>query len=113
MSKKAILLICIPVLVIAAAVIFMIFTFNSGNGYSGIVTADGAPLANVSVSDGRNVVKTDENGKYYLKGYRKTRFITVTVPAGYTTESYYISADKNKADGYDFNLEKSSVPAGA
>ena len=70
-------------------------------------------LANVSVSDGRNVVKTDENGKYYLKGYRKTRFITVTVPAGYTTESYYISADKNKADGYDFNLEKSSVPAGA
>lgn len=71
MSKKAILLICIPVLVIAAAVIFMIFTFNSGNGYSGIVTADGVPLANVSVSDGRNVVKTDENGKYYLKGTEK------------------------------------------
>lgn len=113
MNKKVILFICIPVLIIAIAAIILIFALNSGNGYSGTVTADGAPLANVSVSDGRNVVKTNENGEFSLKGYRKTRFITVTVPAGYTTENYYISADKSKADGYDFNLEKSAIPAGA
>ena len=29
------------------------------------------PIANVSVSDGRNVVKTDENGKFFLKDTEK------------------------------------------
>ncbi|MDE6471107.1 MAG: PQQ-binding-like beta-propeller repeat protein [Eubacterium sp.] len=113
MNKKTILMILIPIIIIAAAVIiFFCVRGSSTGGYSGTVTAMGEPLANVSVSDGRNVVKTDENGEFTLKGYKKTRFITVTAPAGYTTENYYIPADKNKSDGYDFNLEKSDIAAG-
>lgn len=112
MSKKNIVLILIPVIIIAAAVIIFLCVQGGAGGYSGKVTAEGKPLANVSVSDGRNVVKTDDNGLFTLKGYRKTRFITVTVPAGYTTENYYISADKSKHEGYDFDLKKSNIAAG-
>ncbi|MDE6156459.1 MAG: metallophosphoesterase, partial [Eubacterium sp.] len=113
MNKKTILMILIPIIIIAVAVIIFFLLHNSNaGGYSGTVTAMGEPLANVSVSDGRNVVKTDENGEFTLKGYKKTRFITVTAPAGYTTENYYIPADKSKSDGYDFNLEKSDIAAG-
>ncbi len=115
MSKKTVLIILslILILIIAAVVCFLVFGLNSSEGYSGTVTADGNPIANVSVSDGRNVVKTDENGKFFLKGYRKTRFITVTAPAGYWTENYYLSADRNKAEGYDFDLQKSDIAAGS
>ncbi len=98
MSKKTVLIILSPILILIIAA---------------VVTADGNPIANVSVSDGRNVVKTDENGKFFLKGYRKTRFITVTAPAGYWTENYYLSADRNKAEGYDFDLQKSDIAAGS
>ena len=113
MSKKTVLIILSPILIIAAVVCFLVFGLSSSKGYSGTVTADGNPIANVSVSDGRNVVKTDENGKFFLKGYRKTRFITVTAPAGYWTENYYLSADRNKAEGYDFDLQKSDIAAGS
>lgn len=115
MNKKTILIILIPALVLiaAAVVIFLVLGIGSSKGYSGMVTAEGKPIANVSVSDGRNVVKTDENGKFFLKGYRKTRFVTVTAPAGYWTEKYYISADKEKAEGYDFDLQKSEIAAGS
>lgn len=112
MSKKSIIMILIPVIIIAAAVIIFLCVQGGAGGYSGTVTAEGKPIANVSVSDGRNVVKTDDNGAFTLKGYRKTRFITVTAPAGYTTENYYIPADKSKHEGYDFDLEKSSIAAG-
>lgn len=115
MSKKTVFIILIPILavIIAAAVVLFCVFSGSSKGYSGTVTADGKPISNVSVSDGRNVVKTDENGKFFLEGYRKTRFITVTAPAGYWTENYYISADKNKADGYDFDLQKSDIGEGS
>ena len=113
MSKKTVLIILSPILIIAAVVCFLVVGLSSSKGYSGTVTADGNPIANVSVSDGRNVVKTDENGKFFLKGYRKTRFITVTAPAGYWTENYYLSADRNKAEGYDFDLQKSDIAAGS
>ena len=115
MNKKTVLIIFIPVLALiaAAVVLFLVLGIGSSKGYSGTVTADGKPIANVSVSDGRNVVKTDENGKFFLKGYRKTRFVTVTAPAGYWTEKYYISANKEQAEGYDFDLQKSDIAAGS
>lgn len=110
MKKK--LLIIIPALAAVTVAVVLGVIFMPGKGYSGTVTNDGKPLSGVSVSDGRNVAKTDENGAFKLKGYRKTRFITVTVPAGYTTENYYISADKDKSEGYDFTLEKSDIEKG-
>lgn len=112
MSKKMVLMILIPIIIIIAAVIIFSFCLHSTGEYSGRVTAQGEALANVSVSDGRNVVKTDENGEFTLKGYKKTHFITVTAPAGYKTEHYYIPVEKSKKDGYDFDLEKSDIAAG-
>lgn len=112
MNKKVVIILIPVLVVIIAAVVLFCALGGSSKGYSGTVTAEGAPIANVSVSDGRNVVKTDENGKFFLKGYRKTRFITVTAPAGYWTENYYISADKDKAEGYDFDLQKSDIASG-
>lgn len=114
MSKKWIGILIGAAVVLAAAGAVLCLTLGSGGPYVGTVTkaSDGTPMANVSVSDGRNVVKTDENGAFTLKGYRKTRFITVTAPAGYTTEQYYLRTDK-KTESYDFSLSESEIPAGA
>lgn len=111
-KKKAIIILISILIAVIAAVAVLIIAFDGSKGYSGTVTSDGEPMADVSVSDGRNVVKTDEKGNFYLKGYRKTRFITVTAPAGYQTENYYIPADKSKTDGYDFHLQQSDIKAG-
>ncbi len=75
--------------------------------YSGYVLESGTdrPMANVSVTNGRDVVKTDENGMFKLDGWIKQRFITVTIPSGYWTEEYYLEIGKN-TDGYDFYLDK-------
>ncbi len=111
MSRTSIVILIFTIIFAVAGVLFF-FLRGYATGYEGVVTAEGEPLENVSVSDGRHVVKTDENGKFKLKGYHNTRFITVTTPAGYTTENYYISADKHKKTGYDFDLQKSSIAAG-
>lgn len=80
--------------------------------FAGRVTEaeSGTPVSNVCVTDGRNVVKTDENGEYELPGWRKSRFVSVTVPAGYKTDDFYISVDKD-IESYDFTLEKSELTA--
>lgn len=82
------------------------------NSYTGTVTdiETGAPLKNISVTDGRNVVKTDGNGRFQLEGYCRTHFIVVTTPAGYTTEAYYIPVDENR-ESYDFKLTRSEATA--
>lgn len=114
MSKKSICILAAGIVLLLAAGVTLYLTLSSGGPYVGMVTnaENGAPMANVSVSDGRNVVKTDENGAFSLKGYRKTRFITVTAPAGFTTEQYYIRTDK-ATKSYDFALSASAIPAGA
>ena len=48
------------------------------------------PIEGVIVTDGRNVTKTDKNGEFSLPGFEKTRFITITTPAGYVTKNFYI-----------------------
>lgn len=85
---------------------------TSKGPYSGVVTEleGGAPVSDVSVTDGRNVAKTDENGKFELKGWRKSRFVTITVPSGYKTDDFYIPVEKGK-ESYDFVLEKSELTA--
>lgn len=107
MSKKLIAAIVAAVIIIIAAAVGLFLFFRSGGPYSGKVTeADtGNPVSGVMVTDGRNVVKTDENGQFTLKGYRKTRFITITTPSGYTCENFYISASKDTEE-YNFVLKK-------
>ena len=63
-------------------------------------------LSGVKVSDGKGVVVTGESGEFELPGYKNTRFIYVTVPAGYEASgNFYIkvNADKNS---YDFGLKR-------
>ena len=68
----------------------------------------GRPIADVSVTDGRNVVKTDKDGKFKLKGWHKARFVTITNPTGYWTENYYQEIDR-KTKEYTFTLKKKDV----
>lgn len=83
--------------------------------YKGTVYEEtsGQPMANIVVSDGRNVVKTDANGEFALKGWVKTEFISMTVPSGYSTDEFYIPA-KLGVKEYDFTLKKTDLsPDGA
>lgn len=114
MSKKLVIVLAVLILIVAGSVAAGYFIFSNEGPYSGTVTLaeSGEPVEGVSVTDGRNVVKTDENGEFTLQGWRKTRFITVTVPAGYWTEDYYIPADK-QTESYDFTLESSDIAAGS
>lgn len=105
--------VCSTALVVTAATVIVFSVLNNGP-YTGTVrqSSGGAPISNVSVTDGRNVVKTDKDGNFKLKGWRKSHFITVTVPAGYQTDDYYIPVNKD-TKSYDFELEKSETTAEA
>lgn len=85
--------------------IFLLFpAFASFKGSVVIKQGDTSiPLYDVRVTDGKNVVKTDKKGKFNLPGYEKSRFITITTPAGYTTDNYFIRINHN-INSYDFAL---------
>lgn len=108
-STKIIVIIMIVVLVTAilAGIIAGIVIATKITPYEGFVTdaATGDAIEGVSVSDGKNVVKTDKSGAYKLKGWYKSNFVTVTIPSGYWTEQYYLRAS-NKTESYNFKLDK-------
>lgn len=112
MAKKWIIAIGAAAAVLLAAGIILAVVFWPPGPFEGTVLEAGTntPIGDVSVSDGRNVVKTDAQGKFKLKGYRKSRFIMVTVPSGYSSEQYYIAISKEK-EFYNFTLEKSEATA--
>ena len=99
------------ILLVAAITAISVLDSNKGP-FSGRVTdyATGEPIANVCVTDGMNVVKTNGNGEFQLNGWRKSHFVTVTVPSGYQTDDYYIPVNKN-TKSYDFTLNKSDITA--
>ena len=70
---------------------------------SGIFDKGDQPLAGVMVTDGLNVVRTDKKGRFSLPGFEKTRFITITTPAGFETKQFYLSTKENRKS-YDFLL---------
>ncbi|MGN1421307.1 MAG: PQQ-binding-like beta-propeller repeat protein [Eubacterium sp.] len=116
MEKKRIMkitaLIFCALAVTAAVVTTVVFSVLNQGPFEGTVkeSITGNPIANVCVTDGRNVVKTDENGQFKLKGWRKSHFVTVTVPSGYQTDNFYIPVEKDK-ESYDFVLNKSELTA--
>ena len=73
---------------------------------SGILDKGDKPLAGAVVTDGMNVVKTDKKGRFSLPGFEKTRFITLTTPAGFETSQFYLSTADNRKS-YDFLLTES------
>lgn len=56
---------------------------NEGTTVYGYVMADGQALQHVSVSDGVEVVQTDENGFYQMASKKQNSYVFVSVPSGY------------------------------
>lgn len=100
-------MIVVAAMAVAAAIATGIYYAVKHNRFSGYVYESGTnrPLKGVAVTNGRDVVLTDENGYYELDGWLKDRFVTVTIPSGYWTEDFYIDAGSERK-GYDFYLDK-------
>ncbi|MDP4207097.1 MAG: PQQ-binding-like beta-propeller repeat protein, partial [Bacteroidota bacterium] len=62
-------------------------------------------LSQVMVSDGLNVVSTNNMGEFNLPGYEKTHFICITIPAGYKTSHFYQRVDNGASKKYNFGLQ--------
>ena len=70
-------------------------------GYVAIENGD--RLEGVSVSNGREIVQTDGRGLYQLSCCSETRFVCITVPAGYAAaDGFYI--DLQTTSNFDFAL---------
>lgn len=98
--------------------LFMICcTFGVSASYTGRVFVDNngnhqydkgeKVIPGVSVSDGLNVVQTDDKGIFDLPGHADERFIFITIPSGYRINAYYQRIGE-KRSGYDFGLQKSN-----
>lgn len=56
---------------------------REGTNLKGVVYSGGVGVANVVVSDGYNVAKTDENGIYHLWSSKKNGCVFVSIPGNY------------------------------
>ncbi|MDQ8005541.1 MAG: calcineurin-like phosphoesterase family protein [Pedobacter sp.] len=86
----------------------------AGMTVKGSVFAGGVGLANVIVSDGVEVTKTDQNGIYYLKSAKNKDFVFVSIPGGYEVENsngilpaFYkgFTTNANTVENIDFELK--------
>lgn len=73
--------------VLGATTLNVVFNANlpdrEGMTIKGVVYASGKGLANVVVSDGIAVTKTDAEGVYYLPSAKKNMYVFVSIPANY------------------------------
>ena len=84
------------------------------NNVYGVVHCDGEGLADVVVSDGIEVVKTDKDGVYQFKSAKKWGYVFVSIPKGYEVSSEGVlpqfhatlTEKADKAERHDFNLVK-------
>lgn len=119
LNKKRIAAVLIIAIVAAAALSGIgvgIYFAAQNEKFEGFVYVNGVdgektPLANVSVTNGRDVVKTDGNGRYVLDGWLKERFVTITIPSGYWTEKYYVDTKKKDVNNKEINfyLDKKEI----
>lgn len=81
----------------------------------GRVLCEGKPLANVAVSDGEHIVKTDSLGKYAIASNKWQNTVFVITPSGYEPECrkrilplFWSSLRKKRevAEQHDFHLVK-------
>ena len=87
---------------------------TGGNNVYGVVHCDGEGLADVVVSDGVEVVKTDKDGVYQFKSAKKWGYVFVSIPKGYEVGSEGVlpqfhatlTEKADKAERHDFNLVK-------
>ncbi len=105
-----VLLIAVVIIVFGSSIGVGVYFGVNNDRYSGYVyDADGAPLGGVAVTNGKDVVKTDADGKFTLDGWLKGRFITVTIPSGYWTENYCIEMGKKRKDMTFISIRKTST----
>ncbi len=82
----------------------------------GKVTCNGTGVKDVLVSDGIDIVKTDDNGNYRLQSDKKWKMVFMTIPSGYEAPLEGIlprfwkelKADANTAEEVDFELTEAS-----
>ena len=81
----------------------------------GRVLCEGKPLADVAVSDGVHIVKTDSLGRYSIASHKFQNTVFVITPSGYEPECkkrilprFWASLEKKRevAEQHDFNLVK-------
>jgi UDP-2,3-diacylglucosamine pyrophosphatase LpxH len=79
----------------------------------GVVRGEGKPLADVLVSDGCRVARTDAAGRYRLEtGPDSGPFVFVTLPSGYWTEDFYVPLKSAVGEGRaDFSLRRVEQPS--
>lgn len=78
---------------------------------SGKVSSEGKGIANVSVSDGFSVTRTDAKGNYTLEAHYDARFVFLSLPSGYEIPNdqgiarFYVSLNKGvRQQQADFTL---------
>lgn len=60
---------------------------DAGTTVYGIVSSDEGPVANVVVSDGIEVTRTNEQGIYQLRSEKKWGYVFISIPSGYEVSS--------------------------
>ncbi|RZK59316.1 MAG: metallophosphoesterase, partial [Pedobacter sp.] len=80
---------------------------DADNKIAGRITSKGKGIANVVVSDGFNVVKTDKNGNYTIEINALAKFVWLSTPAGYEfeTDSYLAKHYQNASANAKLNFE--------
>lgn len=82
---------------------------------TGIVRADGVPLAGVQVSDGLQIVTTDQKGRYSMQSDKSEGLVFIITPSNYVAKSadglqpaFWASLTKGEGqpEQHDFELRK-------
>lgn len=78
------------------------------NGKVVVYTTDKfTSIDNVSITDGKNVVKSDSNGRFELDGHEKAEFVYITVPSGYEIVNDRYQKISDLQEEYVFIIKKS------
>ena len=103
-------------LISAGAVLCMgTLLFASPVKFYGRVTSSGKGVPEVSVTDGRSVVRTDRAGRYELESDGHAEFVYISVPAGYEVPlrnyapSFYRNVQKETSDALRVDFEISAT----
>lgn len=103
MKKTFLLFLCVS---------FLLAPAEAGN-VKGRVTADGAPLPGVWVSDGTVLVRTDEKGRFDFDSDKASGMVFIETPSGYVPDSrdglrpdfwQYLNLPADREEVHDFQL---------
>ena len=87
---------------------------QSGSTVYGIVECEGRGIPGVAVSDGYEIVKTDQYGVYQMKSGKLWKYVFICLPSGYEAPlqgvlpGYFahLTADATQAERHDFQLRR-------